>query len=76
MRLASIWKGLFGLEKIERESDFFLAAGNSLTALRMVNLIKKDFNIQISIREIFDHRTLAEQARLLDNRLEEAEKRH
>jgi len=53
--LADIWAEILGIEKdsIGIDSDFFQLGGHSLKATFMLAKIRNEFNIDISLREIF-----------------------
>ena len=53
--LASIWKELLQVERVGRNDNFFHLGGNSLLLVKMFYMIKKLFNVQVSIKDI--HRT-------------------
>ncbi len=57
-RLIKIWQNFFGNAEIDANSDFFELGGDSLKALKMINLIHKEFHIELSVREFFDNSTV------------------
>ncbi len=69
--LAEIWSSLLGLERIDRNADFFQAGGHSLLATQLVARIKHAFRTEIQLRSLFEQPTLAALAALIDS-----EKRH
>lgn len=46
--------------------DFFSVGGNSLTAVQLGSRIMKNFGVPIQIAELFRHRTVAEQASIIE----------
>jgi len=64
--LAQIWASVLGIERIPRGADFVALGGDSITALRVINRIRCDFNVDVSVREFFDHCTVAGLARIVD----------
>ncbi len=62
--LVSIWSEVLGIEegKISVTSDFFNLGGHSLTAIALMNRISKTFSVNLSLRELFVHRTIAQLA--------------
>ena len=57
-RLLNIWKDLLKLENISINNNFFDIGGNSLLAIKLANLISKEFNITLKILAIFEHPTI------------------
>lgn len=62
--LAALWSQLLLLNKetIGRSSDFFALGGHSLLAAKLVAQCSKAFNMQLSVRDVFDNPTLSEMA--------------
>jgi amino acid adenylation domain-containing protein len=57
--LASTWQELLGREHIGIYDNFFEIGGHSLLAMRVVSAIRKALNVEISVRDIFEHGTIA-----------------
>jgi amino acid adenylation domain-containing protein len=62
--LCSIWQQVLGLDKVSIEDDFFRIGGDSIISIRVVAQIKKQ-GINISVRDIFIHKTIAQLAKVL-----------
>jgi acyl carrier protein len=58
--VAQIWRTLLREEEIAAGDDFFDLGGNSLLAMQAIVRVRRRFGIDIPIRAIFDHSTLAE----------------
>ena len=67
-RLAALWAELLGIpkEQIGRGDDFFEIGGTSLAAVRLVIALGR----AVTVKDLRAHPTLADQALLLDGRLE------
>jgi amino acid adenylation domain-containing protein len=65
--LAVLWSELLQVEKVGRNSNFFNAGGNSILATRLVTRINAQFGGQLSVRDIFAHPMLHQQAQLLQH---------
>lgn len=61
-----LWKRLLGLERIGREESFFVIGGSSLKAIQLISLIYKEKEVHLTIKDIFDHPTIAAQAILIN----------
>ncbi|MFC5743983.1 amino acid adenylation domain-containing protein, partial [Dyella tabacisoli] len=59
-RMAEIWAEILKLDKIGIHDDFFALGGHSLLATQLMSRIGAAFQVEISLRTIFDAPTLAE----------------
>lgn len=67
-KLAQLWQEILGIEQIEwigREDSFFDLGGHSLLVMRLVAKLKSAWQLDLSIRDVFEHPTLAAQAEVL-----------
>ncbi|TDB84786.1 amino acid adenylation domain-containing protein [Actinomadura sp. KC216] len=62
-RLARIWARLLDADQVGRFDDFFSLGGHSLTALRLLSHISRDFGVEITLDTVFAHPRLDELAR-------------
>ncbi|WP_420127104.1 non-ribosomal peptide synthase/polyketide synthase [Longimicrobium sp.] len=70
--VAAIWAGLLGVERVGRHDDFFQLGGNSLLATRLVFQIRREMDVELSVRDIFEKSELSLLAQhLLDAQLAE-----
>jgi NAD(P)-dependent dehydrogenase (short-subunit alcohol dehydrogenase family)/acyl carrier protein len=60
--LARIWQELLGIERIGRLDDFFELGGHSLLAVQVVSRIDQAFHVDLSLRNVFEARTVAQLA--------------
>ncbi len=54
-KLCILWQDLLGLEKVSTRSNFFELGGNSILLIRLVAKIKKEFNLNVSVIDIFTY---------------------
>jgi amino acid adenylation domain-containing protein len=73
--LAAIWSRLFGMEQIGIHDDFLELGGHSLLATQMIARIRQEWQISLALRSIFEARTIAELAPLLELQQHDAPKR-
>jgi amino acid adenylation domain-containing protein len=57
-RMAVIWMGLLGKDKIGMRDNFFESGGHSLKAAQLVSRINREFSVRLSIQELFYEPTL------------------
>ncbi|WP_160715571.1 non-ribosomal peptide synthetase [Chitinophaga solisilvae] len=67
-RLAAIWSEVLEIaeEKIGAGSNFFMSGGHSLRAIRLINLVHRDFGVKVLLKDIFSNPILEQQALLLN----------
>jgi acyl-coenzyme A synthetase/AMP-(fatty) acid ligase/acyl carrier protein len=61
-RLCSIWREVLEQDDIGIEDDFFDVGGHSLSGMRVLARVRRDFRVDIPIRRLFDHPTIGELA--------------
>ena len=57
--LASIWTEVLKIEKIGIHDNFFKLGGHSLLATQVISRIRHTYNIDIPLRALFEHPTIA-----------------
>ncbi|MEM7401116.1 MAG: amino acid adenylation domain-containing protein [Pseudomonadota bacterium] len=72
-KLATIWEGLLNRNITSSDTNFFISGGHSLLAARLATQIRKFFNCELAIREIFEKPTLGELANSIDTLLSKIE---
>lgn len=65
-KLLALWKQVIGLTELNVEDDFFIVGGNSLLAVRLFNGIEAQFRRKLPLGSLFEARTVAAQAILID----------
>lgn len=67
IQLAAIWQELLDTSvTIGTSHDFFNIGGHSLLAMKVLNRIQEQFNVNISVRVLFQNKTIAELATYLE----------
>ncbi|WP_220634943.1 non-ribosomal peptide synthetase [Georgfuchsia toluolica] len=64
--LAAIWMKLLNLEHIDIHDDFFDLGGQSLMAIKIVSRIREVFAVDLPLRNLFEHPTVAGLAEVID----------
>ncbi|MFK3865839.1 amino acid adenylation domain-containing protein [Pseudoalteromonas rhizosphaerae] len=68
-QLMAIWSKLLDIEQISMTKDFFEVGGDSIAAIRLLGEVKLQFQIELASHEVFEKRTIKEQAALLSRTL-------
>jgi amino acid adenylation domain-containing protein len=66
VKLAAIWAEVLGLEKVGINDNFFELGGSSLQAVSLVFKLSVDMNLNVLVKLLFSHPTIAELAQALD----------
>jgi len=64
--LATLWRELLGLAQIGADDDFFALGGHSLIAAQLVARLPALWGVELPLRAVFEHSTLADLARHID----------
>ncbi|WP_363797073.1 amino acid adenylation domain-containing protein [Lysobacter firmicutimachus] len=60
-RLAAIWAGLLGVERVGRDDNFFELGGHSALAIQLIHLMSEQ-QLQVDVQMVFNAPTLADLA--------------
>ncbi|WP_434634912.1 amino acid adenylation domain-containing protein [Chromobacterium sp. CV08] len=66
--VARIWGEVLGVAGLSREQNFFEAGGHSLLATQVMSRLRADFGVELPLRTLFEHPTVAEFAAALAER--------
>jgi amino acid adenylation domain-containing protein len=64
--LAGLWSNVLKRDRVGMHDDFFLAGGHSLLALQLQHAINTAFALDIPLRLLFEHPSIAAQANAID----------
>ncbi|HKT30254.1 FkbM family methyltransferase, partial [Dyella sp.] len=67
-KLATLWKALLGVERVDRSDSFFELGGHSLLAVRLGFAIKKQFGVDLGISALLQAPALQAMAARIDER--------
>ena len=65
--LAGIWADVLGLECVGIDESFFEIGGHSLSAIRAISRVRRDLDVEIRLRSLFEAPTVAKLACLISN---------
>ena len=72
-RISEIFKELIDLNQISIYDNFFMLGGDSIRAIRLVSRLNKEFNIQMTISDLYHNSTIAKLEKLILNKPESDE---
>lgn len=67
-RLEGIWKKLLLRENINIDSSFFELGGNSILLANMISLVENEFDLKLSLQDVFTYSNIALLAKYIDNK--------
>jgi acyl carrier protein len=65
-RVAELWEQLLGIEQVGINDKFLELGGHSLLSLQLLSRLRESFQIELSMREVFEAQTVAELARVVE----------
>ncbi|RAT98496.1 non-ribosomal peptide synthetase [Brevibacillus sp. Leaf182] len=71
-RLAAIWSTVLSIDDMGIDDDFFQLGGHSMKTIQVRLRMKKELGIEVTIKDLFEHRTIRELSSLLAHREESA----
>jgi len=71
LKIARLWREELNLSKVDMAESFFELGGDSLIAVRLVNRLRDEFGVRLSVRTLFEMPTIPQLALALGDRLEE-----
>jgi aspartate racemase len=66
--LAAIWAEVLGIERVGVYDDFFDLGGHSLAVTQIVSRVVERFNVELSVRSLFEAPTVADMAVIVAQR--------
>lgn len=67
--IADIWQELLGIEPVGVHDNFFELGGHSLLATQFISRVRDIFQVKLPLQSIFDTTTVAEFARVTEEKL-------
>ncbi|HNZ98847.1 amino acid adenylation domain-containing protein [Ruminococcus sp.] len=70
-KIADLWKQILCVKEVGINQSFFKAGGDSLLATHLLTIVKKEYDIELSLKEMYNDPTLESIAASIDERLAE-----
>lgn len=64
--LADVWQEVLNIERIGRHDNFFELGGHSLLAVQIVSRLQQDYDVDLALRFLFEHPTIAQLAPVVE----------
>lgn len=69
-RIAKIWKDILGAKNISKSISFFEAGGDSLLSTKLMMELRKEYNVEVALTDIFENPYLEQMASMLDKKID------
>ncbi|MDQ0416654.1 amino acid adenylation domain-containing protein [Croceifilum oryzae] len=73
IELVSIWEDILEMKQIDVEDNFFHLGGHSISAVKVINRIRDQFQIKMTLQQIFITPVLSELAGVIDTEVAKTE---
>lgn len=70
-RLAAVWRRVLDVDALGRNSSFFEVGGHSLLAIRLAHAVRREFDVELPVLDVFRLPSLAAMAQRLDRAIAE-----
>ncbi|GHG93821.1 non-ribosomal peptide synthetase/type I polyketide synthase [Streptomyces lanatus] len=67
--VADVWASMLGVERVGLHDNFFALGGDSLLAMRSVIRLRKELDVEVPIRALFDSPTLRDVAAVVEDQI-------
>ena len=64
--LAELWAAILKVERVGVHDNFFDLGGHSLLATQLLSHIRRAFQVEMPLRAVFEHPTVASQAEVIE----------
>jgi acyl-coenzyme A synthetase/AMP-(fatty) acid ligase len=64
--VAGLWKDLLGLSQVGPDDNFFESGGHSMLAMQLVAKVRKRFNVDFRLKNVFERQTVAGMAEVIE----------
>ncbi|MCE2573782.1 non-ribosomal peptide synthetase [Motilimonas eburnea] len=71
IKLGQIWQQVLKQDPIGLQDNFFQLGGHSLSATRVIAKVNHEFAINLAVKQLFEHQTLAQLAKVIEQEVEQ-----
>lgn len=71
--MAGIWENELAIYNFDREDSFFMVGGDSILATRLIAYINREYDINVTLKEILDNPKFKEISKLVKDKIDEDE---
>ncbi|MFI6475152.1 phosphopantetheine-binding protein [Streptomyces sp. NPDC050516] len=64
--ISQMWSEHFSGQEVGADDDFFALGGNSLTGIKIIDQVVRDYGVQLSVRDFYLAQTPARVAELIE----------
>ncbi|MFE1290927.1 phosphopantetheine-binding protein [Streptomyces sp. NPDC058751] len=64
--VSALWAKHFGDREVGPQDDFFVLGGNSLTGIKIIEQVARDYGVQLSVRDFYLAQTPTRVAELIE----------
>ncbi|MCH3963494.1 MAG: amino acid adenylation domain-containing protein [Clostridium sp.] len=64
-KISKIWMTVLGQASVNKYEDFFRSGGDSLKAIQLINMLRSELNVSISIKDIFKYSNIVQLSKFL-----------
>lgn len=64
--VSALWQEYLDASDVGADDDFFALGGNSLTGIKIIDRVAKDYEVQLSVRDFYLAQTPARVAELIE----------
>ena len=65
-KLSEIWQQLLEVEEISINDNFFQLGGHSLLAIQLISIIRKELNIELTLKDVFQFSTINDLSKYIE----------
>jgi acyl carrier protein len=65
--IANIWQNVLGIEKVGIHDNFFEIGGTSLKGIQLIAQLRREFNVNIPVVNLFERPTISSMAKPVAN---------
>ncbi len=65
--IAKVWEKVIGVKSVGRNDNFLELGGHSVSAIQAVSKLKNEYDINLPLKELFEHPTVKKLAEIIEN---------